>query len=222
MDYEKTQQEQFEAENCYGLYSQQEDTGAFSDDKLSDSRPDNVFQNPDFQSRDDKVSPIPSDLLMNSALSAAHDINKDECAGDWYSSGTLQRTYSAHSKHTLLRETSRSESSLYQENSSASDTNSIKELQSDTTLQEYSLKGPSASFSHRRNVPRKGHNRSKSDQVGVLSVGNVDQDDGLGLELSLPASKSLPRQMEYSGKKINYLHRNILKMSPLFKPAIRR
>jgi len=138
---------------------------------------------------------------MNSALSAAHDINQDNCTGDWYSNSNVQRTYSTHSRHTLLRETSRSESSLYQENSSTSDTNSIKELQSDTTLENYPLKGGSASFSHNRKVLRKGHNRSKSDQVGVQSV-DVDEVDGFGLESSLPASKSLPKQMEYSGKNI--------------------
>ena len=197
-EFQRIQKEQIESENCYGLYKQQqEDGGALSlGDKLLETG--GVYHNTTLESNNDKPSPIPSELLMNSALSAVNDINKDECPGEWYKTDSITpRTYSAHSNKLLLRrETSRSESSLHNDSysSDTSDTSdSIKEFQSDSaTLDHHQTIKGSGFFSHKRQPvhPRKGHYRSKSDQIGMQS-NMINQID---IELSLPGvSKSLPK-----------------------------
>ena len=224
-EFQRKHKEKIESEICYGLYSQQqEDSGALSaDDKLSETTTPqggdaaSIFQST-IESNTDKPSPIPSDLLMNSALSAVNEINKEECLGEWYNNDTSstvsQRTYSSQSNKNLLRrETSRSESSLHNDSYSSgasSDSDISKELHSDSAILEnhqhhyhHTIQG-SASFSHKKShhqplIPKKGHSRSKSDQIGIHNSVLMSQID---MELSLPGvSKSLPKEYDMAGMK---------------------
>lgn len=207
-EFQRIRKEQNESQNCYGLYAQQQEDGGTisSDDKLSETR--TLHNNITLENNTEKPSPIPSELLMNSAITAAHDINKDDSPGDWYNTNNsiTQRTYSTQSKKIILRrETSRSETSLHNDSysSDTSDTSgdSIKQFQSDSATLDHleTIKG-SASFSHHKRQPlhpRKGHNRSKSDQIGINHSNMVNQID---MELSLPGvSKSLPKEMDMTG-----------------------
>lgn len=211
-EFQRIRKEQIESENCYGLYAQQQEDGGTlsSDDKLFETR--TLHNNITLETNTEKPSPIPSELLMNSALTAAHDINKDDSPGDWYNtnSSMMQRTFSTQSNKMLLRrETSRSESSLhndsYSSDTSETSCDSIKEFQSDsaTLSQHQTIKG-SSSFSHNKRQPlhpaRKGHNRSKSDQIGIHH--NFKKMNQIDMELSLPGvSKSLPKEYDMTGTK---------------------
>ncbi|XP_066926119.1 run domain Beclin-1-interacting and cysteine-rich domain-containing protein-like [Clytia hemisphaerica] len=205
-EFLKAQEQQIESENCFGLYSQQEDTGAISDDKLSDHKDIVYNQNPILvDNASNKPSPIPSDLLMNSALTAVNDIQRDECPEDWYIDANTERA-----RLLLRRETSRSESSIYHEDedgisshTSSNASDSLQGLHSDSTLESHQRIQGSASFSHKKRQQqqqRKGHSRSKSDQIGIhhnQHHNTISMMNQMNMELSLPGvSLSLPKEMD--------------------------
>ena len=194
---ERLKQEVIESQS-YGLYSQQDEESGYSDEKLLD----NVKESEDisaseFGSNLEIPSPIQPDLLMNSALNAAQGINQVESPVEWYQDnpGSPKRTQSNFSRLSYTRDISRSETSLLQEASSTSSSTagSLKDIHSDTTLESFPT-----GFSHHTHhhhlhkSPKKGHSRSKSDQIGVLK----DEIDGFGL--TLPSS-SLPKQFGHMG-----------------------
>lgn len=186
---------------CYGLYASAETDELYKDEAII-SHKDPAFSSGGYEGPSEQSNTnIPSDLLMNSALSAVCENNEEDVG--WYSD-PHQPSQGAEDKVTQRRrETLQStSSSLYQESIENNSEplehlrqHSIDEASIATDLQINTIPRTSSNIS----ILKKGHYRSKSDHAAGYGIhGNVN-----GGEIwSQAMSSSLPKQI---GKITNFL-----------------
>lgn len=191
--YIKMQEKAAHMESCYGLYTATE-TDDFYKDEV-DLQKNSVISSGVFDTSSEQQSSMPQDMLINSALSAVCENVEDDVG--WYAESNSMRKDTDEYKMCYSREISRSDSSIYQEPIEIT-SKSLKNCDRQDSFDETKTASLQRSMptyprsSTNVSMLKKGHYRSKSDQLG--GYGLFDKVDRL--ELGIPgASSSLPKQI---------------------------